>query len=94
MQSLADASAAEAAHGDRDKDPGDIDALFVVVHEAMPVHELAEGLPDDPLSGTNLEARIVVGAATDIDDTVEEAGLVLQLGTIVGAVDREVFHEG
>ena len=71
---------------------GDVDALLVVAHQASPAREPAEGALYHPAPRQRLEARLVVDAANDLDDEVEESGLVHELRPVIGAVREQVLE--
>ena len=71
---------------------GDIDALFVVANEASPFCEPAEGALHHPATRHDLEARLVVEAADNLDDKVEEGGLVHGLPAVIGAIGEQVLN--
>lgn len=80
--SMADAAEQEASEGDVDHSFGEVEALLLVAHEATPTREPAEGAPDDPAPRQHLEAGLGVDAADNLDDEVEERGLVHELGPV------------
>ena len=79
MCSVADPVQEVASEGDINHGLGDVDAGFVVTHQLPPSGHPAEGSLDHPARGEHLEAGLLVGAAHDLDDDVEEGGLVHQL---------------
>lgn len=76
---MADSSQQKASHGDVDHGLGDVEALFVVAHQASPSGKPAEGAFDDPASRQHLEPRLGIDPPHDFDDEVEEGGLVNEL---------------
>ena len=72
---MADPAQQQTSHGEVDHGLEDVDALFVVAHQAAPTGEPTEGAFDDPAPGQDLEARFVVDAANHLDDEVDEAAL-------------------
>ena len=61
------------------------DPLSVVADEASPSCELAEGALAAPATRHDLEARIIVEVADDLDDEIEERSLVHELPAVMGA---------
>ena len=94
MASVSNSSEEEASHSDVDHGLGDVDALFVVADEASPSCEPAEGALDDPAARHDLEARLIVEAADDLDDEIEERGLVHELPAVIGAVGEQMLDPG
>src|ERR1700729_3557989 len=81
-----------AAHGDEDHGVGDVDAFFVVTHEAPPAGHPAEGALHDPAARQDLEALLVVGSSDDLDDEVEVGRLVHEFQPIIGGVGEPMLH--
>ena len=80
-----------SAHGDEDHGLRDVDALFVVAHEAPPSGHPAEGALDDPAAWQDLESLLAVGSTNDLDGEVKVGGLVHELQPVIGAVREQVF---
>ena len=72
----------------------DVEALFVISHEASPAHHPAEGSLYDPSTGQDVEAWGTFDPADHLDDEVEEGGLVYQRPATIGAVGKEMFDPG
>ena len=89
---MADAAQHEASEGDVDHGLGDIDALFVIAHEAAPPDHPAQGSLDDPATRQDGEAGLVGEAADDLDDEAEKGCLVHQLAAIVSPIGEEVLQ--
>ncbi len=83
-----------STHGDENHGVRDIDALFVVTHEAPPSCHPSEGSLDHPASGQDLEALLVVGSPYDLNDEIEVGSLVHQLQPIIGAIGEQVLYPG
>ncbi len=88
---MADSTEEEASHGDMDHGLGNVDALLVVAHQPPPSGEPAEGSLDDPATGQDLEAGFGIDAADDLDDEVEEGGLVHELVAIIGPIGEQML---
>jgi len=73
---------------------GDIASGFIVANEAAPAGHPAEGALDDLASGQQLEAWFSIDPADDLDDQVQEGGLVHELAAIIGAVGEEMLEPG
>ena len=92
--SMSDAPEEEGAEGDVDHGLGDVEALFIVSHEASPAHHPTEGSLDNPTARQDVEACGAFDPADHLDDEVEEGGLVHQCCAIIGAVGKEMFDPG
>ncbi len=79
------------AHGDVDHGFGEVDASFVVAHEAAPAYEPAERSFDHPAPEQHLEVGVGIDTAYHFDYEIEENGLVQQLPTTVGAVGEKML---
>jgi hypothetical protein len=71
-----------------------IDALFVIAHEAAPSHHPTEGSFHHPASGKNLEAldpsqRLITSMVRS-----EVGGFVHQLSPIINAIGEEMLDPG
>ncbi len=89
---MGDAPEQEGTEGDMDHGLGDIDAGFVVAHEAAPSGHPAEGALDHPTPWQDFEACLFIGAPDDFDDEVEEGGLVHELAPVIGAVGEKMLQ--
>ena len=89
---MRDPSEEEASEGDMDHGFGDIDALFVVAHEAAPSRHPSKGPLNHPTARQDLEAWVVVDASDDLDDEGLERRLVHELAPIVSPVGKEMFE--
>src|ERR1700726_330490 len=89
---MRDSPEEEASEGDMDHGFGDIDAFFVVAHEAAPSCHPSEGPLNHPAARQHLEAWVVVDAPDDFDNEVLERRLVHELASIVGPVGKEMFQ--
>jgi len=70
---------------------GDVDALFVIAHQAsLSVHP-SEGSFDHPAPRQTRKAGRCVGSANNLDDEVEEGRFVHQLGACVGNASIRVY---
>ena len=94
MASMSDTPEEEGTEGNVDHGLGDVEALFVHLHEASPAHHPAEGSLCDPSTGQDVEAWGTFDLADRLDDEVEEGGLVRQRSEIIGAVGNEMFDPG
>jgi bifunctional DNA primase/polymerase-like protein/D5-like protein/primase-like protein len=94
MELMTDPTQEEAAHGDVDHGLGDVDAGFVVAHEASPAGQPAEGALDDPAPRQDFEARLGVEAADDLNDEVEEGSLVQEPSSVIGPVGEQMLDPG
>ena len=73
---------------------GDVDAGFVVAHEATPACQASESSFDEPSAWQNLEAGFGLDALDDLDDEVEIGRLIRQLPPVTGAVGEEFLEPG
>src|SRR5439155_7083451 len=73
---------------------GYVDPLLVIPDQTPPSDHPAEGAFDDASAWQDREALLVVGAADDLDDEVEIAGLVHEFEPVIGAVREEVLDPG
>jgi len=89
--SMADATQEKASHCDMDHRLGDINALYIIAHEAPPLNEPSEGSLDHPASRQYLEALFPLDTPDNFDDELQECGLVHELGAIVGPVSEEML---
>ena len=89
--SMADATQEKASHCDMDHRLGDINALYIIAHEAPPLNEPSEGSLDHPASRQYLEALFPLDTPDNFDDELQECGLVLGGGVLVGPPSREGF---
>lgn len=71
---------------------GNVDSDFIVTYEPAPADHPTEGLLDHPTSRQDLEDRLIVDAADDPYDEVQESSLVDELSAIIGAVDKEMLE--
>ena len=71
---------------------GNVDAFFVVAHEASPADHPGEGAFDDPASREDFEALGGVGSANDLDGEVAERGFVHELDAIIGAIGEQMLQ--
>src|SRR5260370_6071946 len=91
MGLMADSAQEEATHGDVDHGLGDVDPLLVVAHEAAPPGHPTKGALDHPAQWQHLEAWFGVDAADDLDDEVEEGGLVHECCPVIGAIGEQML---
>src|SRR6266481_3751684 len=91
MGLMADSAQEEATHGDVDHGLGDVDPLLVVAHEAAPPGHPTKGALDHPAPWQHLEAWFGVDAADDLDDEVEEGGLVHECCPVIGAIGEQML---
>src|ERR1700741_217995 len=91
MGLMADSAQEEATHGDVDHSLGDVDPLLVVAHEAAPPGHPTKGALDHPAPWQHLEAWFGVDAADDLDDEVEEGGLVHECRPVIGAIGEQML---
>ena len=56
-----------STHGDEDHGVRDVDALFIIAHEASPARHPSEGALDDPAAGQDLEGVQVTGPLDDLE---------------------------
>src|SRR5215216_5870727 len=90
MSLVANPAEKKASHCDVDHGLGDVEAVLVVAHETPPAHEPSEGALDHPTARQHLEAGLLIDAAHDLDDEIEEGGLVHELAAVIGAVCEEM----
>ena len=89
---MGDALEEQRAHGDVDHRLGHVEAPLVVSDKTAPTDHPADGTFDDPPARDDLEACRRVGATDDLDDEVEECGLVHQLHPVVARIGEEVLQ--
>src|SRR5580704_10566711 len=80
-----------AAHGDEDHGVRDIDAFFVIAHEASPSCHPSECALDDPAARQYLEAFLIIRPAHDLDDEVEIGGFVHEFEPVICAVSEQML---
>ena len=73
---MGDMAEGKASHCHVDHGMGNVETLLEGAHEPAPSNHPAEGSLDGPSARQHLEARRGVDAAHDLDDEVEERGLV------------------
>lgn len=83
MSGVTDPADEQVAHGEENHGFRDVDASLVITDEAAVSGQPADAALNHPAAGDHFEARLGVGAAHDLDDEVEEGGLVEQLSTVV-----------
>ncbi|RWE76142.1 MAG: hypothetical protein EOS81_35775, partial [Mesorhizobium sp.] len=69
----------------------DVDASFVLAHEAAPAHEATERCFDRASPGQHLEVGVGVDTVQHFEGEIKENGLVKQLPTIVVAVGEKML---
>ena len=79
---MGDAAEQQRAHGDVDHSLRHVEALPVVVHQAVPADHPAEWALDGPSARDDLEACRFVGPPDDLDDEVEEGGVFHELRAV------------
>ncbi len=60
----------DATESDMDHCLRDVDPLLVIPNETLPADHPTESALDDPAPGQHLEARLLVGAANDLEDEI------------------------
>jgi hypothetical protein len=69
----------QAAHSDVDHGGRDVDATFVIAHQAAPACHPAKGSLYDLSAWQNLNPLLVITPPNDLKDEIEIGGLVHQL---------------
>lgn len=74
-QGWAFSSGEVSSHRDEYHGAREIDALFIIAHEASPARHPPEGALDNPAAGQDLKPLLVVGSTDDLDHEVETEAL-------------------
>lgn len=69
----------------------DVDALLVIAHQSAPSDHPAKGPLNDPSSGQNFKALLLIAASNDLDDEIQIACLVHEFEAVIGAIGEEMF---
>ncbi len=89
---MGDTMEQKGVQDDADHGFGDVEALFVVMHQAAPAHHPSEDSLDDPASWQDHEAWLAVDPSDDFDDEVEEGALLHESSAVIGAVSEQVLQ--
>jgi hypothetical protein len=94
MVSVSDSPDEEGAEGDVDHRLRDIDALFVIAHEASPSCHPAEGSFDDPAARQDMEAFCSFDPAKYLNGELQEGSFVHQLRSVTSRPRHQNLQAG
>src|SRR5665213_4335119 len=88
---MCDSAEEQIPHGEEDHGFGDVEAFLVIADQAAISRQPTDTALYHPPAGNDLEPRVIIGPAHDLDHEVEESRLIEKGTTIIGAIGEEVL---